>query len=232
MEIDFKPFFEQYDALVKTVDDTFEKVKGEYPDEVKCKIECSDCCHAIFDITLIEALYINHQFNRKFEGKEKESILEKANRVDRKLYKLKKKAYQEYQKGRNEGEIIADFSVERSRCPLLNQEDRCDLYDHRPITCRFYGIPTSIGGKGHTCGLSGFKTGKPYPTVNLDIINERLSKISSDLVSSLPTRYVRMAEMVIPVSMALLTVYDDEYLGISEKDTDEKGQGEKETKGV
>ena len=33
---------------------------------------------------------------------------------------------------------IAATSV---RCPLLDEENRCLLYDARPITCRLYGVP-------------------------------------------------------------------------------------------
>ena len=40
----------------------FAKVKEQFPDAVKCREGCADCCHALFDITLIEALYVNTRF--------------------------------------------------------------------------------------------------------------------------------------------------------------------------
>jgi Fe-S-cluster containining protein len=215
MKIDFTPHFEQYKAVSKMADDVFERVKKEHPKGVTCAIKCADCCHALFDLTLVEALYINHQFNQKFQDKEHEQLLEKANRADRKVYMIKRKAYQEMQSGKKEVEILVGLAAERCRCPLLNTEDVCDLYAERPITCRLYGIPTSIGGVGHTCGKSGFEEGKQYPTVNLDTIQGKLFAISQELVASIKTKYANMAEILMPVSMALITVYDAEYLGMT-----------------
>jgi len=230
MTIDFTPFFEQYEALLKAADAVFEKVRSEYPDCVKCDQGCSDCCHALFDLTLIEALYINHQFNKAFQGREEEKgeVVEKANVADRRAYKIKKEAFKALESGVPEEDILAELAKKRLRCPLLNAQDLCSLYDHRPITCRFYGIPTAIGGKGHTCGKSAFSPGEQYPTVNLDIVQNRLYQISDELVKMLKTRYVKMSEMLVPLSMALLTVYDEEYLGIGAppEDTPEKPKKE------
>ena len=54
MEIDFTPYFEQYKAAAKMADDVFERVKKEHPNGVTCEIKCADCCHALFDLTLVE----------------------------------------------------------------------------------------------------------------------------------------------------------------------------------
>jgi len=113
------------------------------------------------------------------------------------------------------------LAEERVRCPLLGAKNRCHLYAFRPITCRLYGIPTSIQGSGHTCGLSGFIEGNAYPTVNLDVIHRKLFEISAALIQATKSRHIKMADMLVPLSMALLTVYDDEYLGISTKVPDE-----------
>ena len=230
MTIDFKPFFEKYEALLKAADAVFEKVRAEYPDCVKCDEGCSDCCHALFDLTLIEALYINHQFNNAYEAREqkKGEIVEKANVADRQAYKIKKEAYKALESGMTEEDILAELAKKRLRCPLLNAQDLCSLYDHRPITCRFYGIPTAIGGKGHTCGKSAFAPGEQYPTVNLDIVQQRLYQISDELVKALKTRYAKMSEMLVPLSMALLTVYDEEYLGVDAPPGDAPEESKKE----
>jgi Fe-S-cluster containining protein len=176
----------------------------------------------VFDISLIEALYINHKFNQVFEEAEKSKLLEKANQADRIAYKLKKAAYKDLQAGKNEADILEAMAKERIRCPLLNENDQCGLYEYRPITCRFYGIPTAINGKGHTCGKSAFVKGEPYPTVNLDIVHKRLYEISQELTLAMKSKYTQMAEMLVPLSMALITVYDDEYLGIPTAQEGEK----------
>jgi len=226
MDFDFTPFFEKYAALAQTADGVFERIKHQSPDLVKCRTGCADCCHALFDLSLIEALYLNHFFSKTFEGGAKEQVLERANRADRRVYKVKRKAYQELKRGRPEAEILEDMARERVRCALLNENDCCDLYAHRPITCRFYGLPTAINGRGHTCGLSGFRQGKSYPTVNLDAIHQRLFEISAELVQALKSRHIKMAELLVPVSMALLTEYDAAYLGLPGAEQPQaKGEG-------
>jgi Fe-S-cluster containining protein len=215
---DFTPFFKQYEELLATVNAVFERVKGEYPECVKCKIGCSDCCYALFDLTLIEALYISHHFNKQFSGNPKERLLEKADRADREVYKIKRSAYKDLEQGKSEDEILNHIAGLRVQCPLLDDEDQCSLYEYRPITCRFYGIPTAIGGKAHTCGKSGFVEGEQYPTVNLDIIHQKLYEISEELVKAIQSRYTKMADMLVPVSMAMLTDYNDEYLGIGDEE--------------
>jgi Fe-S-cluster containining protein len=169
-------------------------------------------------VTFIEAIYINHKFNAAFEGRSLEALLERADRSDRIVHRLKRDATKALQAGADENEILEKMAEYRVPCPLLNDNRLCDLYDHRPITCRLYGVPTAIGGKGHTCGLSAFEPGKPYPTVNLDAIQERLFEISRDLVAALGSRHVRMGDMVVPLSMALITVYDAGYLGVGDGD--------------
>jgi Fe-S-cluster containining protein len=214
MNESFKPFFEQYEALSASVERAFETVKSQYPDCVKCKPLCSDCCYAVFDLTLIEALYINERFRGKFGGETLEILTERCNRIDRTLYKLKKSAYKAAESGKDENEILEEMAETRVRCPMLNDAQMCEIYEFRPLTCKLYGIPTAIGGKGYTCGLSAFEKGEKYPTANLDKIQNRLLELSAALAAAIQSKFARMGEMLVPLSMALATVYDDEYLGI------------------
>ena len=214
MIAELEPIFEKYEAFVKQIDAVFEKVRSDYPECVKCGLECADCCHAIFDLTLVEALYINSKFLQLL-GNKKAEILEEANRIDRKLHQLKRRAFKSVENGeKSEEQVLLEMAAERSRCPLLNKENCCDLYAFRPVTCRLYGIPTAIGGHGHTCGLSGFKEGASYPTVNLDAVNAKLVALSQELVTALNSTHVKMSDILMPVSMALLTIFDEKYLGL------------------
>jgi Fe-S-cluster containining protein len=217
MSLDLTSYFDKYEALVAQADAAFERVKTAHADCVNCEEKCADCCHALFDLTLIEALYIHHKFNRNYQGSDKVELLEKANRADRRIYKIKRKAYKELQDGKNEGEILAAMALERVRCPLLNEKELCDLYDYRPLTCRFYGIPTAIGGAGHTCGKSGFKEGEKYPTVNLDSVHNRLQQISAELLRDIQSKNIKLADLLVPLSSAVIMDFDDVFLGIAEE---------------
>ena len=221
MNLNLTPYFKKYEALVAQADTAFDRVKAAHSDCVKCEEKCADCCHALFDLTLIEALYIHHKFNDKYQGSEKAELLEKSNRADRRIYKIKRKAYKELQDGKNEGEILAAMALERVRCPLLNEKDLCDLYDYRPLTCRFYGIPTAIGGAGHTCGKSGFKEGEKYPTINLDSVHNRLQQISAELLRDIQSKNIKLADLLVPLSSAVIMDFDDVFLGIAEEPVEE-----------
>ena len=218
--MDLEHFFKQYEALVSLSEEAFGRVKKEHSPLVKCRVACDDCCFALFDLTLIEALYINHQFKRAFKGKDRDRLLEIENRVDRQLYKIKRKASRDLNAGIAEERIMMDMAGARMRCPLLNDKQTCELYRHRPITCRLYGIPTAIGGETYTCGKSGFAEGRSYPTVNIDAIQKRLFGISADLLTAIKSKHFKMADMVVPLSMALLTDYSEAYLGVQEEKED------------
>ena len=221
MSVDLTSYFEKYEALVAQADSAFDRVKKAHADYVKCEAKCADCCFALFDLTLIEALYIHHKFNEKYQGSEKAELLEKSNRADRRIYKIKRKAYNDLQAGKNEGEILAAMALERVRCPLLNEKELCDLYEYRPITCRFYGVPTAIGGAGHTCGKSGFKQGEKYPTVNLDAVHSQLQQISAELLRDIQSKNIKLADLLVPLSSAVILDFDDVFLGIAEEPVEE-----------
>jgi Fe-S-cluster containining protein len=213
--MDLTPYFKKYEMLVEQVDRAFSKVKEEHAACVSCKVGCSDCCHALFDLTLVEALYVKTKIDDSFSGQAREDLLERANMADRKIHRLKRQAFKDYEGGRSEKEILEEMAAQKVRCPALNTDDRCDIYAVRPLTCRLYGIPTVIGGRAHTCGISGFKEGTAYPTVKLDLVYQKLYEISFELAQSIQSRYPQLAEMLVPLSMAMLTDYTETYLGVS-----------------
>ena len=212
--MDLDNHFVKYEALVGMVDQVFDRVKKEFPKEVFCREKCSDCCHAIFDLTLIEALYLNHKFNETFSGKEKADLITIADKTDRALTKMKRDAYKKVKKGADQLEIVGQMSQERVRCPLLGENNLCLMYEYRPITCRVYGIPTSTAGASHICGRTNFVQGKAYPTLNMDKIYTQLQLLSAELIKEINSSNIRMHELLIPVSMAMITLFNDEFLGV------------------
>ncbi len=218
MDYDFSDIFARYEAVAAQADAAFQKVAEAHPGCVTCKPGCAECCHALFDLSFVEALYINQRFHADLSREDREKILERADRADRRIHQVKREAYQAVQKGREAEEILSRVAWERVRCPLLNDDDRCALYGARPVSCRLDGIPTAIEGKAHTCGKSGFQEGTSYPTANLDAVNKKLHDLSVEMAARLPTRFSGLAEMLVPLSMALLTVYNDEYLGVRKRD--------------
>ncbi len=207
--------FQEYDRLVAQTDELFSRVKSQYPGEVSCKTGCSECCHAVFDLSLVEAMALNRAFNRKFDiGVRRSAVLQAAGEVDRQLTRLKRHYFQQTKQGMSDDEIFMEAAKERIRCPLLGLDNTCLLYDHRPITCRIYGIPVVIHGKTHVCGMCRFHKGSSYPTVALDRIQDRLADMSRRIGTAVGSRFRDLYRVYVPVSMALTVKYDDAYLGV------------------
>ena len=212
---DLTAIFTRYENLRAEADALFEAVRSRYPDLVVCREGCSSCCHALFDLTLVEALYLSGAFREFFDGAERFRLQDLAGSVDRRIAKVKRQVFKDSQAGKNSNEILTEVAGILVRCPLLGDDNRCLMYDARPITCRLYGIPTAIGGKAHTCGLTGFKSGEAYPTVALDKVQARLVTLSEELAAALKSSYSQLASMYVPVSSALITDYTAEYLGVN-----------------
>lgn len=212
---DLSPIFARYEALVAEADALFDRVREAHPDCVTCAQGCSDCCHALFDLSLVEAMYLNRAFGESVPyGRERSDILSRAADIDRKTVRLKRDMYKESKAGKDVEEIMAEAARLRMPCPLLNSSESCLLYAHRPITCRLYGIPLNIGGKGHVCGKTGFARGGSYPSVQMAAIQGRLDGLSRDIAEAVHSRFKELPQVFVPVSMALMTTYDEQYLGI------------------
>jgi len=215
MALDFSESFAKYERLLASVDDLFERVRAQCGEAVTCRPGCSDCCHAVFDISLVEALYINHKFNQDFQGLERQAVLDRADEAERKQVKLARKAFKRSESGVQAEDVLEEVAKKRIRCPLLKADDTCELYHARPVTCRLYGVPMAMADQSYTCGLSGFEPGKPYPTVNLERIRMALAELSQEIVDSLNTK-LKFDGMLVPVATALMTAFNEEFLG---KDT-------------
>ena len=213
--LDFKNTFIKYETLVQGVEKSVAQIREAHPDGIRCVQHCSDCCNAVFDLSLIESVYINYQFYGSLNRDLQDPILDRADRADRQSYRIRRRILKMITQGeKSEEEIFPLLAEERVRCPFLDESDLCALYGFRPITCRIYGLPTIIRGAGHTCGKSGFKEGVAYTSINLDRINQHLQVLSKELLEEIGTQDNRLEERLVPLSTVLLTDYDEEYFGL------------------
>jgi Fe-S-cluster containining protein len=216
MSLDFSTYFEEYEKLVSGADQAFARIQQACPDKVTCKRGCCDCCYALFDLTLVEAMYLNHHF-KQLPPEVKNRVYLRADKADRKMVMAKKKAFRMQGKGESREEVLKMVGQEKIRCPFLGENDQCEMYEHRPITCRLYGVPQEINGKAHVCTLTGFAPGSQYPTVKVERLQDALVLLSNALVKSLNSKHTKLATVFVPVSSAVLTVYDEDYLGIEQE---------------
>ena len=213
--------FRDYEYLVDEAEAAFHRVALEHGSCIKCDLHCSDCCHAVFGLFLIEAAYLREHFEQ-MKDKAMQEALDRCERADKEMEKLQKML-----------ETFADdpqmqhytLAKERVRCPLLDDQDECVLYHRRPITCRLYGIPTRIQGKARVCGKSGFKQGEKYPIFDLDAMYHKLYVLSNELVEAAGQEDMEKASLLISVAKAVQTPVNELIEKIFESSGEDKGRG-------
>ena len=200
-----KPLFRDYEYLVDEAEEAFHRVAVEHGDCIKCELHCSDCCHAVFGLFLIEAAYLREHVEQ-IERHAMDALLARCETADKEMEKLQKilEAFEDDPQMRH-----YTLAKERVRCPLLDDQDECILYHRRPITCRLYGIPTRIQGKARVCGKTGFKEGEKYPVFDLDGIYKKMYLLSRELLEKAGQEETEKASLLISVSKAIRTPVDD-----------------------
>jgi len=220
--MDFSYLFDPYAAQITKADQAFERMIHEYPSCVRCEPRCSDCCHAVFGLFLIEAAFLKNDFDQLDEER-KDIALSHAQAADEAFAQL----------GR-ELELFEDdpqmkvYSMAKARiqCPLLNDQQECILYPYRPITCRVYGIPNMVQGVPRVCGKSGFKKALRYPVFNLDGIHRELYRLSAELVKGAGGKDAdKAASFMVSVSKVIQTPVEEfmQYIAEGQHTTSEHG---------
>jgi Fe-S-cluster containining protein len=197
--------FRSYELLVDKADEAFEKTKDLHGSRMACELHCSDCCHAVFGLFLIEAANLKHHFEELDREKKKEVLL-RCNETERGLKRLEKKLERYGEDPETQTSILAR---ERIRCPLLDENNECVLYAHRPITCRVYGIPTRIQGKARVCGKATFEKGVSYPVFDLDGAYGNLCALSKELLSETGGKDEDKATYLISVPRAIGASFEE-----------------------
>ncbi|MCX4243811.1 YkgJ family cysteine cluster protein [Paraliomyxa miuraensis] len=98
---------------LRLIDDGVRPVVERYAEHVRCGPGCSDCCHQSFAVSPLEGALLR-------EGLDE---LPAAAQAD---IRARARAWR---------------PERREPCPVLGDDGRCRLYEHRPRICRKYGIP-------------------------------------------------------------------------------------------
>ena len=196
--------FHSYELLVDKAEAAFHEMEVGYSRCVTCRRHCSDCCHAIFGVFLIEASYLQGHFAR-LSDPQKQEVLRRCRQADEKLELMKRRFQAE---GRDPRSAMNALARERIQCPLLDENQDCVVYRFRPITCRVYGIPTAVHGKARACGKTRFEKGQSYPVFDLDGAYRDLHLLSMDLLRAEGHQDLEKAFLLISVSTVLSTPGD------------------------
>ena len=137
-----KRILDQYGTLLKEIDSWFARSSAAHPEMIRCGKGCSGCCRALFDITLLDAYYLQQGFF-KLSRLTREMVLAKAQQrvTDIKIqwpefappYLLNHRTEEEWR------ELMPE--EDETPCVLLDDSGHCLVYDYRPMTCRLHGLP-------------------------------------------------------------------------------------------
>ena len=197
--------FRSYELLVDKAEAAFQGMQKDHSSCIKCEPHCSDCCHAIFGLFLIEAGYLKEHLD-ELTNEEKRAALLRCEEAEKSLERLQKMLQAHEGDPQMQAYIM---SRERIPCPLLNENQDCILYPYRPITCRVYGIPTKVQGKARVCWKAEFKKDERYPVFDLDGAYRDLYFLSTELLKSAGKDDPEKASLLFSVSKAITTSLED-----------------------
>lgn len=133
---------DRYSSLLREVDDWFAGCVQGHKELITCSHGCSSCCRGLFDITLLDALYLRSGFDL-LPNSTQESVRAKASARLNALTASFPAFISPWTLNHiPESEWDAMMPEEdEAPCPLLSETGTCLVYDHRPMTCRLNGIP-------------------------------------------------------------------------------------------
>lgn len=132
----------RYRDLLEEVDGWFRGAMARFPEQIACTTGCSHCCRGLFDITLLDGLLVQAGF-AQLPADLRERVLERASGSVATV----RRTWPDFDapwllNSYPEDEYDAAMPDEdETPCVLLDDDGRCLIYDHRPMTCRLHGIP-------------------------------------------------------------------------------------------
>lgn len=131
-----------YGELLQEVDDWFAACIKMYPENVNCKAGCSDCCRGLFDITVLDAMYLKQGFEKlEFSvrialQKQAKARLSHCSSINQ---NFKEPWFLNQLSDSEQDELMPENDM--TPCLLLSDNKECLVYQYRPMTCRLHGIP-------------------------------------------------------------------------------------------
>ena len=133
---------ERYGELLREVDRWFSGCIRRHGDRIACSRGCSACCRGLFDITILDALYLKSgidalpeavQHSLRMKASDRLASLTARNPAFVEPWILNRIPEEEWE------ELMPE--AEETPCLLLGEDGTCLVYGQRPMTCRLNGIP-------------------------------------------------------------------------------------------
>lgn len=142
-----RDYIAKYHTLLQEIDAWFEAASAGFPEQVRCASGCSSCCRGLFDITLLDAALLDQGFSL-LPHHSREVVLKKAHARKLQLQEIWPELTAPFiLNHRPEAEWTELMPDEdETPCVLLDDDGRCLVYSHRPMTCRLHGLPLVDSG--------------------------------------------------------------------------------------
>jgi len=107
--VDLSLFFSDYESLIKNIDKEVQnQPKGVH---IQCGKGEHNCCFEVFNLQLIEVIYLHSKMNKHFTSDQRKVLIKRA---------------------------VETYKKENILCPF-NDGSGCEIYEIRPARCRVYG---------------------------------------------------------------------------------------------
>lgn len=125
--------------LLQVIDEAMSEAAAKAGDRLACRPGCTECCHGPFPINALDARRLRIGLSL-LPPDRAAAIVERAER----LLPVLRPGFPS-----DPDSEVADEYFSRHAglpCPVLDPETgRCELYEHRPLSCRTFGPPVRIG---------------------------------------------------------------------------------------
>ena len=189
--VDLSTYFAEYEAVARKVTEDIREAQKSVAEFLSCGDETDSCCHQFFEVQLIEAIYLSNTMNRTLKSDVRKQVIHDAVEIGQKTRRIKERFSGNGDGGENLRKALAeDYARAGLLCPL-NNDNRCLIYNDRPIRCRIHGLP---GG-----------------SVDLPLINDTLQNISRNIFFSLSGFFLDEGELSFSLADTVSGKFVQEY---------------------
>jgi len=197
-----KKIIKQYSQFLENTSRDFAAASKK--NGVKCRRGCHECCSVgFFDITPLDALHLRESV-KKLPPPIRDKVVAKANEQ---LDILEKKGAFSRKDPLLKSHPAIDAISRRSakmRCPALDDNGACLIYEYRPHICRIFG-PT-VRGKRRVVRLDGcgyFTSEIPEDDFPIMVHYEEEKKLQKAMFTKAGKKRTREIDTIIPAALVL-----------------------------
>src|SRR5687768_13718578 len=133
--------------LFQQAEGWFQRGQAALLESLPCREGCTRCCYGPFAITLLDEIELQHSL-QTLPLQTQQDIHTRAQAqvamMEDAFPRLAQSRYLDQWSEHDVDEVVTRFGD--LPCPALSSDGRCQVYAHRPITCRMMGLPIEVNG--------------------------------------------------------------------------------------